>query len=168
MSFYFNSIAGSPTANSYISVDSADDYFEARGDSEYWLNMSGASTGTVSQASQKQRLLVQATREIDRTFRFHGGKYNTGIRGATDYQALQFPRESNTDNAGAVFIPDEIKDATCEQAIWISQRNPSRRQEGEERRVSTQFSDLSMVMLKPWITRMVLPTGSFPWEGSRY
>jgi hypothetical protein len=168
MSFRFNVETGGATATSYISVASADEYFDAREDSEYWADLTSASTGTLSATDRKQRLLVQATREVDRTFRFHGQKYYTGMIGSSDYQSLQFPREDCVNDDGDPIIPIEIQEATCEQAMWLTQRNANRRTEGESVTKLPQFSDLSLQYLRPWITRVVSPVGRHPWEGSKY
>lgn len=101
MAFTFDSTPKSATANSYVSVTEADDYFAAHLDSNFW------PTST----KDKQAALVMATNRIDsETFQ--------GRRTDLD-QSLQWPRswvvarafiDSNT-------IPRELKIATFEMAL---------------------------------------------------
>ena len=64
---------GTSTADSYVSVASANTYFNAHENADAWLDM--GSTGTLSSTTRKENLLKQATRELDRSFRFHEQKY---------------------------------------------------------------------------------------------
>jgi hypothetical protein len=155
-----------PTANSYISIASADEYFEARQDSDAWDKMASASTGTLSATQRKTNLLVQAAREMDRTFRFYGSKYNTGQRGASDYQALEFPRIEDTDDDGNPIIRYEIQYAQCEQAIWLMQRSDVQTREDGTVIEQPKFSNLAYDYIKPNITRTVSKSGKYPWEKS--
>jgi hypothetical protein len=107
-----------PTADSYVSKASADEYLNARENAEAWINISNNATTASVATATKENLLKQATREIDRTFRFQGSKYNQGIKGQDTYQFLEFPREENIDADSDPFIPVEVKFATYEQALW--------------------------------------------------
>lgn len=101
MAFVFDSTPKSASANSYVSVSEADDYFAAHLDSNFWPTA----------AKDKQAALVMATNRIDaETFQ--------GRRTDLD-QALQWPRslvvarafiDSNT-------VPRELKIATFEMAL---------------------------------------------------
>ena len=162
------STVGSATANSYVNVASANTYFEVRQDSDVWDDLSDASTGTVSASTTKAALLIQASREIDRTFRFFGGKEGTGRKGASDYQNLEFPRSNTIDTDGNVIIPDEIKEATYEQAIWIRQRNATQVTEEGETIKQPKFSELAYDLIKPWFNRQVAKQGKYTWEGSYF
>jgi hypothetical protein len=71
-----------PDANSYVSVDYADDYFLDRGDFPGWLEKT-----TV----QKEALLKRATREID-SMSFYGYAHYYRARDYRAKQALAFPR----------------------------------------------------------------------------
>lgn len=96
MAFVFDSTAKSATANSYVSVSEADDYFAAHLDSNFWPTAS----------KDKQAALVMATNRIDaETFQ--------GRRTDLD-QALQWPRSAFVD---ADIIPRELKIATFEMAL---------------------------------------------------
>ena len=86
---------GTPTADSYVSVASANSYFDALEDNTSWDSID--STGTLSKTARRENLLKQATREVDRTYRFFDDKYNQGIKGQDTYQALEFPRSGNID-----------------------------------------------------------------------
>jgi hypothetical protein len=123
MAVIFNTDVGGASATSYVSVGSADDYMLTREDTTPWDDLLANSTGTLSATSRKQYLLIQATREIDRTFRFFGTRDGDDQEGAEDYQNLEFPRAENTDVDGNLLIPDEVKEATYEQALWVLIRN---------------------------------------------
>lgn len=116
--------AGSATANSYITLDEADDYVEAMVSS---TDVSKWSTGT---DDTRNRALAAATQRLDRE-RFLGAR-------ATDTQALQWPRTGvrkpdtyvNTYATGFPFrisddyftdeeIPDQIKRAQIELAVYL-------------------------------------------------
>lgn len=163
-----NTDLGTPTANSYVSVASADAYFDERQNSDGWLNLStNASTSTIATAA-KESLLKQATREIDRSFRFHSGKYNQGIKGQDTYQNLEFPRWENQDADGELFIPDEVKFATYEQALWITQR-PGIKTFDVGETIERQIINIDAKnYLKDWINRQVRKVGKHEWEGSKY
>lgn len=123
MAFTFDPSVGTATSNSYVSVADADDYFAAHLDgTDYWTPLS---------TTQKQAVLVQATNRIDRE-RFGGQKTHYGI------QRLQWPRNAIVDrnyqadstyaptfeNTGFYYrdplsIPMELKQATCEQALYL-------------------------------------------------
>lgn len=117
MAFVFDSTAKSATANSYVSVSDADDYFAAHLDGSFWP----------SNLKDKQAALVMATNRLDSEV--YGGR-------STDLaQALQWPRswivarnfnpESQTVQnmvSGYAFrdddtIPRELKIATFEMAL---------------------------------------------------
>lgn len=121
MAFVFDPSVGTLTANSYISVEEANDYFAARLGTDYWDALNKA---------KKQSVLVMSTRRIDRE-RFGGIK--------THYteQSLQWPRTNIIDRnshadsdiaptfePGSFYfidpntIPPELKYATCEQALY--------------------------------------------------
>ena len=96
MAFTFDSTPKSATANSYVSVTEADDYFAAHLDSNFWPTA----------LKDKQAALVMATNRIDsETFQ--------GRRTDLD-QALQWPRSCVVDSD---IIPRELKIATFEMAL---------------------------------------------------
>ena len=111
---------GGATAVSYVSVASADAYFDGRENADKWWDMQGVSS--LSATARKENLLQQATRELDNHVRFYGSKYNQGDVNESDYQALEFPRTDNEDSDGDLYIPKEVKYATYEQALWIMER----------------------------------------------
>jgi len=106
---------GGASANSYISLADADTYLEPHPDFSTWDALSDAV---------KNAHLVQATRILDTEY-FEGWKYD-------ESQALQFPRSSQSvvDSYTAVTaIPPNIKNAQCEQAIFLAVHGMSRRDE---------------------------------------
>jgi hypothetical protein len=112
---------GTPTANSYVSMTMAEEYYITRENSDSWFNI--GSTSTLTSTMRKESLLKQATREIDNSYRFHGVKFNSNSINDPIYQALQFPRNYNVDYNGNAYIPDDIKYAQMEQGIYIMERN---------------------------------------------
>lgn len=100
---------GAADANSYVTQAEADAYFAARFGSATWTALSG---------SDKETALRHATRNID-TNRLRGWK-------VTETQALEFPRYRPNwqDELGVVYpaneIPKAVKDACCEEALWVA------------------------------------------------
>ena len=153
---------GTSTATSYVSVASANTYFNNLEESEKWTGM--GSTGTLSKTLRKQNLLKQATRELDNTYRFQESKYNSGTRGQTTYQALDFPRSSNIDSDSNLYIPDEIKNATYHQAYWIMQRGSPRYSEDGTLVTPALISKESYNYMAGWVNRGIKATGNYEWK----
>ena len=89
-------------ANSYVTLASANTYFETVPDSTTWTNKTD---------DQKNRALISATRWID-GLSFYGDR-------CTTTQALKWPREDYTVDGidlACTLIPDAIKTATYELA----------------------------------------------------
>ena len=105
MAFTFDSTVSGTTANSYISVSDADDYFSSR---------FGASTWEDLDTADKQKLLVQSTYRINRE-RFYGLP-------TVQSQNLTWPRQLLVNVDGLPLpsntIPKEVKWATCELALY--------------------------------------------------
>jgi len=159
---------GTSTANSYISVASANEYFNTRENSDAWIDISSEYSTNTEATTAKENLLIQATREIDRTFRFHENKYYQGIKGQDTYQNLEFPRTSNVDADGNLYIPDEVKEATCEQALWIKERTGKRTAEDGTVVEAEIIGREAYNYLKGWINRQVKIYGKYEWQGLRY
>ena len=159
---------GTPTANSYVSVASANTYFESYYQSDAWDEISGATGNTTASRVEKEGLLIQATREIDNTYRFFQEKYNVGIIGSDDYQNLQFPRSGNTDNNGDLFIPPEVKEATYQQALWLKLRRNPRVDKDNVLTNLPFFAKESFNYLKGWVNLQVRPVNRPPWMGSNH
>ena len=115
---------GSATANSYITLSDADDLIDAMVRSTHVAKWASATN------DQKNRALATATQRLDRE-RFLGAR-------ATDTQALQWPRTGvrkpdtylNTYAVGFPFrittdyytdteVPDQIKRAQVELAVYL-------------------------------------------------
>lgn len=116
--------AGSSTANSYITLDEADDYVEAM------ISSTDVGQWTTGTDDLRNRALAAAAQRLDRE-RFLGAR-------ADDSQALQWPRTGvrkpdtyvNTYATGFPFrisedyfaddeIPDQIKHAQIELAVYL-------------------------------------------------
>lgn len=84
--------------NSYLTVEEANKYFEFHAYEDEWNSV---------EESKKDTLLEKASREID--------KFNLFFidTKATKEQVLEFPRK------GQDAIPTEVKNATCEMAIYL-------------------------------------------------
>ena len=98
MAFVFDSTAKSATANSYVSVSEADDYFAAHLDSNFWP----------TSLKDKQAALVMATNRIDAET-FQGRRTELT-------QSLQWPRSWVVARDSNI-IPRELKIATFEMAL---------------------------------------------------
>lgn len=93
--------------NSYIDATEADAYFADRLNSSEW---------DAALAHDKDKALIQATQVID--FKNYLGSKTSSA------QALKFPRSGLTDDGYAVdsaTVPQKVKDATCELAIYLLQ-----------------------------------------------
>lgn len=124
MAFTFDSTVSGTTANSYISVTQADDFFTAHLESSVWTSLSTA---------KKQAVLVQATNRLDQE------KY--GGRCTSDFQRLQWPRtfiisrdkdpraETTAEFIGGAYyrpsdqIYKELIEATCEMALFLIKKS---------------------------------------------
>ena len=159
---------GTSTADSYVSTASADAYFLAKENSDAWDRIENASTGTLSATTRKENLLKQATREIDKSLRFYEGKYYDYPIGNTNYQALEFPRSSNIDDNSNLYIPDEVKFAEYEQALWIMTRD------GKKTTNDGATIDMPLVgaeaynFLRLWVNRQIKGSNKWIWQGSNF
>jgi hypothetical protein len=159
---------GTATANSYVSVASANTYFTEYYQSDAWDEITNATSNTTASRVEKESLLIQATREIDNTYRFFSSKYNQGALGDTDYQNLSFPRSADTLSNGDLFIQPQVKEATYQQAIWVKLRRNKRFTSEGTLSTLPFFSSEAYNYIKGFISRQVLPTGTYPWQGSSY
>lgn len=106
---------GGASTNSYATVAEADSYLEAHSDFSDW---------TVLAEAVKIKHLVQAARMIDQEL-FHGAKVSST-------QSMRFPRttQMNVDSYTVLTaIPPAVKNAQCEQAIYLMKHGHSRRME---------------------------------------
>lgn len=105
MAFVFDATPSSLTANSFIDLSDAEDYFSARYGSDNWDDLTDA---------EKQGILSHATRRIDAEY-FGGQKTDR-------QQALEWPRRFIYDKDGfprsVDEIPKEVQFATCELALY--------------------------------------------------
>lgn len=97
---------GLANADSYASVEFADDYFSARGVSK-WSDLD---------AESKEQILVKATDYIDSVFQWKGKKLY-------ESQSLRFPRMNLRDYEGCEIkgIPLCLKQAVCDAALITSE-----------------------------------------------
>jgi|SRR6185312_2028166 len=125
-------------SNSYVTVQDCSDYWNSH------YNLTAAATWSGLTASQQTSLLVQACRVLETarfvnpaTRRDYVLRYSRSTREVLSlpvllepiryfwWQRLQFPRNLDiaktafgTDNPGDVYIPDPVKWAQCEQAMY--------------------------------------------------
>ena len=124
MAVTIDATAGGASANSYITLDEADDFVEAM------ISSTDVSAWTTGTDDTRNRALTAAAQRLDRE-RFIGAR-------ATDTQALQWPRTGvrkpdpyvNTYSTGFPFrisddyftdeeIPDQVKRAQIELAVYL-------------------------------------------------
>ncbi len=127
MPLTIDATAGGANANSYISKEDADTYFDSLAGYEW--NQAGTTDDLRKQA------LVTATRQIDQ-LRFIGRKYGSELEGATDYQNLEWPRRANSSSefqgqerdtslpvtrnaSGQLIVPKVIREACALQANYL-------------------------------------------------
>lgn len=103
----FDATVGGANANSYVSVADADAYIAIRLYSDEW---NAADTAT------KQAALATATATIDELYQWKGEK-------ATSTQELHWPAtgavDCNGDDINSTTIPNAVKNAVCEQALYL-------------------------------------------------
>lgn len=104
MAFIVETGEGLENANSFISTDFADEYFEDRGD----------STWAATDYSDKEVALIRATDYINLSYDFVGSV-------STTTQALEWPRDDAYDINGRSLedIPTVLKKATAELALQV-------------------------------------------------
>ncbi len=100
--------------NSYIDIDGADEYFSGRLHAESWGQ---------ADDSTKEKALKQATKIIDRQ-RLNGRKTNPS-------QPLAFPRYPEAE------IPQNVKEACCEEALALLERGNSQRRKLQQEGVQS-------------------------------
>lgn len=128
MAFQFIPETGAvvPGANSYVTVDEADDYIVA--------NIHAFATWAILTEDEKQHLLAWASRYLDQRARWEGQPVSreTG-------RALRWPRMGVTDRDGICVpedeIPVQLKEAVIEMARYLitDDRSADRGQDGLER-----------------------------------
>lgn len=101
---------GDSDANSYATVEYADDYVEANiHQSEAWLDL---------EEEEKQRLLVRSSKTLDVRFKWDGQRVDQD-------SGLRWPRSGVFDEDGFLIrddvIPRILQDATVEFAVYLMQ-----------------------------------------------
>lgn len=119
MSSLITCTPGGSTDNSYVTVAQANTYYANTLREPLWDDYA---------EDDRERALIQATqqlealggaRTVDSPSRslFWGEPYDTSTP-----QALHFPRSDDLTTGGIVAIPQAVKDAVCEQALWLLQQ----------------------------------------------
>lgn len=125
-----NTIAGE-LSNSYVDVAYTDAYFDA----DNVFNPLQADTWAALSDNAKIKALIKACSVIETlrfTYRYGPDRPRfswlpvTYPISGTDgpfrydtYQALQFPRNQDFDSNGDLYIPEDVKMAQCEQAMYL-------------------------------------------------
>ena len=119
---------GGASDNCYVTLAQADAYV---------ANTLRADDWALSGDTDREKALIQATAEIEALggakaddlsptrALFRGTPYaTTEDDGGTmiTSQALHFPRTTDVDGNSTVFIPQALRDAVCEQALWLLER----------------------------------------------
>ncbi len=161
MAFVFDSTAGSPTANSYLSVEDADALAAGLINGTDWLSLT---------EQQKQALLVQATTRLDAEI--YGGVPTTTVNTlGTPHQALQWPRNWIIDK-----IPAALEKATFYQAMHYYNEfmdNPTVSRQDMDRLTALSIGPLTMTIQKraeerlpDMVKRLLVSIGSNAWDGA--
>lgn len=120
------------SANSYVSVADADDYFSRHTSQVAWATI-GFET--------KESVLIMATRILDTRVMWFGYK-------ATDDQNLRWPRSFLYDQDGKTVdsdtIPSWLTAATCELALYLNDNNGTATPDGGVSRVKVGPIDLDL------------------------
>lgn len=173
MAFVFDSTAGSPTANSYLSVEDADALAAGLINGSDWLSLT---------EQQKQALLVQATTRLDAEV--YGGVPTTTVNtSVTPHQALQWPRNWIIDNnhGGSTHldptkIPAALEKATFYQAMHYYNEfmdNPTVSRQDMDRLTALSIGPIVMSIQKraeerlpDMVKRLLVSIGSNAWDGA--
>lgn len=119
---------GGEDTQSYVSVSEADKYFQNH------YSTVKASTWAALSTGRKESALKRACQQLE-TLKFLDVEYGSvgrlplaliddiyadvTICKHEEFQRLQFPRNLDEDSAGDMFVPQEVKDAQCEQAVHL-------------------------------------------------
>lgn len=118
---------GGSASNSYVTVGEADKYFNT-----HYITAKKTAWSALTQP-QKESALKRACQQLE-TLKVLDDELSTGrlpIALVIDYgydlslhraeinQKLQFPRNLDVDPTGTPFVPQELKDAQCEQAVYL-------------------------------------------------
>ena len=98
--------------NSFVTLEEAENYFEERYDSAVWFKQ---------KEEDKEKLLISASKKIN-TFDFVGEPLK-------DNQPMAFPRD--------YALPQDIKDAVCEEAISLISKADSIHAKNQEDNITS-------------------------------
>lgn len=124
MAFVFDTTISGTTANSYITISAADDYFAGRYGSDLWAALDEAT---------KEAVIVSATKRIDQ-------ESYSGIKTLRP-QSLQWPRQYMFDRDGyaivSTVLPSQLQGAVCELAYYYLERDDYTLSENDMERFKT-------------------------------
>ncbi len=119
---------GGENTVSYVTVSEADKYFGGH------YSSAKAALWAALSSPRKESALKRACQQIE-TLKFLDmeaapiGRLplaliddiyaDISITKGESYQRLQFPRNIDVDSSGALFVPQEVKDSQCEQAVHL-------------------------------------------------
>lgn len=118
---------GGSTSNSYVTLAEAETFFAS-----HFLIAKTSTWATLSDG-QKEAALKRATQQLD-SLRILDTEYGSGalptalvayegyeltIHRQMVNQRLQFPRNIDIDENDDAFVPQNVKDAQCEQAVYL-------------------------------------------------
>lgn len=98
--------------NSFITLEDAQNYFDDRFDSDSWFAL---------EDKEKEKLLITASKKIS-TYDFVGSHLQ-------EDQPMAFPRD--------FLIPQDIKDAVCEEAIALVQKNDNVHKQNQQNNITS-------------------------------
>jgi hypothetical protein len=118
---------GGETSDSYVSVSEADKYFQSH------YSLTKAALWAALSQPRKESALKRACQQIE-TLKMLDNEnlygslplelvlnrvYDITIHRLENNQRLQIPRNIDINSSGVGFIPQEVKDAQCEQAVHM-------------------------------------------------
>jgi hypothetical protein len=118
---------GGSASNSYVSVSDADTYF-----GNHWSTAKASAWAALSSGAKESVLkqackLLDALRVLDSEFGYGAlppqfverFTYELTIHRWGSDQKLNFPRNIDVDLNGSPFVPQNVPDAQCEQAVYL-------------------------------------------------
>lgn len=118
---------GGDAANSFVTVDEADTYFSnhfSTAKNTLWSGLTSAQKESVLKRACQQ---LETLRVLDYELGYGALPLSLLERGYADYtihrlyphQLLSFPRNIDLDATSSAYIPQAVKDAQCEQAVYM-------------------------------------------------
>jgi len=117
---------GGSTSDSYVSIADADTYFANHYSTTKSADWAALTSGQKESALRRGAQVIDSLRVLDTELGWGAlpvallevDEYNLTIHRLQFNQRMQFPRNLDLE-AGVGFIPQNVKDAQCEQAVFL-------------------------------------------------